>query len=115
MIETTYCLKLSTLSLLHDPAGQPEQGLIAPQHTHHALDTVAHTCSLQHTGNCTLCLLLNLQHAQKLHSRCRNKKEIKQQHCFCCPFHQQSLFTPILTVCDHNPLITGGSYDTSLL
>lgn len=70
MIETTYCLKLSTLSLLHDPAGQPEQGLIAPQHTHHALDTVAHTCSLQHTGNCTLCLLLNLQHAQKLHSRC---------------------------------------------
>ncbi len=86
-METAYRLKLSTLSLLHDPAGQPEERLIPPQHAHDALDAVAHTRSLQHTGNCTLCLLLDLQHAQKLQTR--------------CPFAQQSPFALIVTVCDH--------------
>ncbi len=66
MMKITYCLKLATLSLLHDSAGQSEQRLVAPQHTHDALDTVAHARPLQHTGNCTLCLLLDLQHAHKL-------------------------------------------------
>jgi len=101
MMGTTYCVKLSTLGLLHDSAGQPEKRLIPPQHAHNALDAVAHTRPLQHTGNCTLCLLLDLQHAQKLEKR--------------CPFAQQSLFILTPTICCHTPLTTGGSYNASLL
>ena len=100
-MESTDRLKLSTLSLLHDPAGQPEKRFIAPQHAHDALDAVAHTSSLQHTGNGTLCLLLDLQHPQKLQTR--------------YPFAQRSLFVLTATVCCHNPLTTVGSYDTGLL
>ena len=53
--------KFPTLSLLHNPGGQLEEGLIAPDQAHDALDAIAHACPLQHACNCMPCLFLHLR------------------------------------------------------
>ena len=53
--------KLPPLSLLHNPGGQLEEGLIAPDQAHDALDAIAHACPLQHACNCMPCLFLHLR------------------------------------------------------
>ena len=61
MAGTANRFKFPTLSLLHNPGGQLEEGLMAPDQAHNALYAIAHACPLQHACNCVPCLFLYLR------------------------------------------------------